>query len=157
MRPARSEDRLASVPRRAHCEYLLHSSFIFDTINSRLKYLLRKRDFISEKKKKRNIMNASYNTPWFTVLYLSKFADKFKEIIRGLDTRLSFYSLNKLGGIIKAHKDILPKLSNKDVVYKLCCKNCDASYVGQTSRQLKTRISEHRNTITSIGISPHSP
>jgi len=38
-----------------------------------------------------------------------------------------------------------PKLSNKDVVYKLCCKNCDASYVGQTSRQLKTRISEHRN------------
>jgi len=91
-------------------------------------------------------MNASYNTPWFTVPYLPKFADKCKEVIRGLDTRFSFY-LNKLGGIIKAHKDILPKLSNKDVVYKLCCKNCDASYVGQTSRQLKTRISEHRNHI----------
>jgi len=40
------------------------------------------------------------------------------------------------------------------VVYKLCCKNCDASYVGQTSRQLKTRISEHRNHINRI---PHSP
>jgi len=67
--------------------------------------------------------------------------------IRGLDTRLSFYNLNKLGEIIKAHKDILPKLSNKNVVYKLCCKNCDAFYVGQTSRQLKTRISEHHNYI----------
>jgi len=65
---------------------------------------------------------------------LPKFADEFKEIIRGLDTRLSFYSLNKLEGIIKAHKDILPKLSNKDMVYKLHCKNCDASYVGQMSR-----------------------
>jgi len=72
----------------------------------------------------------------FTEPYLSKFADKFKEVVRGLDTKLSFYSLNKLRGIIKAHKDILPKLSNKDVMYKLCCKNCDASYVGQTSRQL---------------------
>jgi len=66
-----------------------------------------------------------------------KYADKFKEVIRVLDTRLSFYNLNKLGGIIKAHKDILPKLSNKDVVYKLCCKICDASYVGQTSQQLQ--------------------
>jgi len=44
-------------------------SFIFDTINSRLKYLLRKRDFISKKKKERDIMNVSYNTPWFTVPY----------------------------------------------------------------------------------------
>jgi len=81
-----------------------------------------------------------------TISYLPKFADKFKEVICGLDTRLSFYSLNKLGGVIRAHKNILPKLSNKDVVYKLCCKNCDA-YVGHTSRQLKTRISEHRNHI----------
>jgi len=40
---------------------------------------------------------------------------------------------------------IFPKLSNKDVMYKLCCKNCDASYIEQTSRQLKTRISKHRN------------
>jgi len=58
-----------------------------------------------------------------------------------------FYCLNKFGGIVKAYKDILPKLSNKDVVYKLSCKNCDASFVGQTSRQVKTRISEHRNHI----------
>ena len=27
------------------------------------------------------------------------------------------------------------------------CKDCDASYVGQTDRQLKTRITEHRNYI----------
>jgi len=54
-------------------------------------------------------INTSYDTPWFTVPYLPKFADKFKEIIRDLDTRLSFYSLNKLGGIIKVHKDIFPK------------------------------------------------
>jgi len=68
----------------------------------------------------KKLMNASYNMLWFTVSYLPKFAYKFKKVvIRGLNTRLSFYSLNKLGEIIKAHKDIFLKLSNKDVAYKL--------------------------------------
>jgi len=34
-----------------------------------------------------------------------------------------------------------------NVVYKISSKNCEASYVGQTCRQLKTRISEHKNHI----------
>jgi len=38
-------------------------------------------------------MNASYSTPWFTVSYLPKFADGFKEGGRSLNTKLSFYIL----------------------------------------------------------------
>ena len=34
-----------------------------------------------------------------------------------------------------------------NMVYKICCKDCDASYVKQTGRRLKTRIAEHRNHI----------
>jgi len=37
--------------------------------------------------------------------------------------------------------------SKSNVVYKISCNNCDASYVGQMGRQLKTRITEHRNRI----------
>jgi len=74
----------------------------------------------------------------------SKFADKFEEIVHHLDTRLSFYSLNKLGGVIK---------DSQNYQIKMWCINyaeknwSDASYVGQTSRQFKTRISKHRNHI----------
>ena len=35
----------------------------------------------------------------------------------------------------------------KNVVHKIMCKDCDASYVGQSGRKLKTRIAEHRNHI----------
>lgn len=35
----------------------------------------------------------------------------------------------------------------KNVVYKICCKDCNASYVEQTGRKLKTRLKEHRNDI----------
>jgi len=50
--------------------------------------------------------------------------------------------------IIKAQKDTLSSGFNKNIVYKLPCKDCDATYVGQTKRKLNTRISEHRRDIS---------
>ena len=43
-------------------------------------------------------------------------------------------------------KDIVPIEKRKNV-YKIACKSCDASYVGQTGRKLKIRLSEHRKHI----------
>lgn len=44
-------------------------------------------------------------------------------------------------------KDKLPLSTHSNVIYKINCANCEASYVGQTCRLLKTRISEHRSYI----------
>jgi len=73
--------------------------------------------------------------------------EKFKEVVGVSDMRVAYYEINKLRNIIKAHKDPLPNLCKKNVVYKLNCNNCEATYVGQMKRQLKTRIVEHRNHI----------
>ena len=51
--------------------------------------------------------------------------------------KTSYRSLNKLSCFIKAHKDNLPESSKRNVVYKIDCSYCNASYVGQTGRQLK--------------------
>lgn len=64
-----------------------------------------------------------------------------------MDSKLAFYSLNKLRSFIKVHKDPLPDSSKRNVVYKISCNDYDVSYVGQTGRQLNTRISEHRKHI----------
>ena len=42
---------------------------------------------------------------------------------------------------IKQH--ILEKMIRSNVVYKLTCPRCESCYVGQTSRQLQRRFSEH--------------
>jgi len=49
--------------------------------------------------------------------------------------------------MIKTQKDPIPANMKKNVVYKISCNECDASCVGQTSRQLKTRIHKHKNDI----------
>lgn len=33
------------------------------------------------------------------------------------------------------------------VVYKISCHDCEVTYIGQTKRQLKTRVREHRSDI----------
>ena len=49
--------------------------------------------------------------------------------------------------MIKTYKDPIPAYMRKNVVYRISCNECDVSYVRQTSKQLKTRISEHKNDI----------
>jgi len=113
--------------------------FIFNTINTRLKYLTHYTLNKTDKTK--------MNHRWFTIPYINTISQKLKHVTNDLETKTSYYSLNKLGTFIKGQKDSIPKLLQTNLVYKLSCKNCDATYVGQTGRTLKTRISEHRNHI----------
>lgn len=85
---------------------------------------------------------------YFAVPFLPSVSEKFNYIMRDIDNVRTFYfSLNKLDKLIKGHKDPLPKALSMNVVYKIDCNDCNASYVGQTGRRLQTRIEEHRKHI----------
>jgi len=59
----------------------------------------------------------TFNKPnrWFIIPFISALSHKFKNITKDLETSLSYYSINKLGNIIRLHKDLLP-LHHKNVV-----------------------------------------
>ncbi|KYN36141.1 hypothetical protein ALC56_09516 [Trachymyrmex septentrionalis] len=129
---------------------LLHNDypidFIFNNINSRLKILFQKlrmkeNDVVSDDADEEH-------PPWFILSYVPPISEKFFMIIKNINVKLSFFSLNKLNKFIKVQKDT--KFSNKNVMYKIPCKDCDAAYVGQIGRKLFTRVSEHCNHINSI-------
>ncbi|KYN10475.1 hypothetical protein ALC57_17384 [Trachymyrmex cornetzi] len=82
----------------------------------------------------------------FVVPFVHGITEKFNRL-NNEHVRVLFYSVNKLGEFIRVHKDPLPRDKKSKVVYKISCKSCDASYVGQTCRQLKSRITEHKNHI----------
>ena len=52
-----------------------------------------------------------------------------------------------LMSVIKRGKDITSKFEKSCVVYRVACHDCNASYVGQTGRVLKTRIEEHQRDV----------
>jgi len=120
-------------------------NLVFSVMSNRLKSLVNRKSW------KQNIIsqenNETQSVKWFTVPYVGNFSEKFKKVIVGTKLKLAYYSLNKLNKFIKVHKDPISNLHQKNVVYKIYCNDCDASYVGQTGRLLKTRISEHRNHV----------
>jgi len=63
------------------------------------------------------------------------------------DITVGFRCLNKLNTFIKVQKDQNQTSTRNNIVYKFQCKNCDAFYVGQTKRQLNTRLKEHITTM----------
>ncbi|KAJ8672244.1 hypothetical protein QAD02_003503 [Eretmocerus hayati] len=48
-----------------------------------------------------------------------------------------------LSSIIKKGKDKTDKWDQNNVVYRICCKDCDASYVGESKRSARVRVKEH--------------
>jgi len=87
---------------------------------------------------------------WFIIPFINPISYKLKHITKDLNTKISYYSFNKLGTIIKGHKDNVPNLSQMNMIYRLSCKNCSVTYVGQTYRTLKTRIFNTKITLTEI-------
>ncbi|XP_018311680.1 uncharacterized protein [Mycetomoellerius zeteki] len=122
--------------------------FIFDTISLRLKCLFSRRGRMEQDSKSKNDdSERDEGTPWFLIPYTNNTSKDFLRICKKENLRPAFYSNNKLSRFIKVQKDVLPKNQNKNVIYKITCKDCDASYVGQTGRKLISRITEHRNHI----------
>ncbi|KYN22422.1 hypothetical protein ALC57_05184 [Trachymyrmex cornetzi] len=118
--------------------------FIFETVNQRIKYLIKSRHAIQHKTTDTSMNEKPVS--WLTVPFIPFHTEKFKRF-NSNDIRVSYHSPNKMSKYIKVQKDILNKNCKNNVVYKISCNDCDASYVGQTGRQLRTRISEHRNHI----------
>jgi hypothetical protein len=108
--------------------------FIFATILFRLKYLFYKSDTDEGERDRRR---------FFTVPYISSVSEKFLSFPIKYDCNVAFTIPFKLNKFITTGKDHIDRLSCNDVVYKINCKDCESSYVGQTKRQLKTRVSEH--------------
>jgi len=122
----------------------LTNHFIFHTWFYRLKKHLFKSDSLANNTQ---VINTNDPITYFTIPYVPSISERFKHIVKDLDVRLSYYSINKMKSFIRVHKDSLPSSNSINVIYKLNCIDCDASYVGQTSRQLHTRINEHRSHI----------
>jgi len=128
-------------------------NFIFKKVNSRLKTLIyNNKKYSSDNKYNLNLTTLNGNKKIIVFPYINKLLKLIATTLDNSQCTIGYRILNNLGGFIKAHKDKNDYFNN--VVYKIFCNECNASYVGQTKRQLKTRTREHVNNSKSIFAKP---
>ena len=114
-------------------------------VNNRLKLLKTRNN------DDRNVDNDnSIRTKFDRIIQLPYVKELSEDVSRFLQSTgmQSVYSIpKKLNSLIRRVKDPLPLEEKIGVVYKINCANCSSSYIGQTKRQLDTRIKEHFNNI----------
>ena len=64
-----------------------------------------------------------------------------------LGVKVVFKSRGTLWEALKKVKDTQSQLLRKDVVYKIPCNNCVRAYIGETGRNLKKRLMEHKPAV----------
>ena len=68
-------------------------------------------------------------------------------ILSDIDVQVYMKPFRTLRRILSHLKDCVPDDDKSNVVYKINYHDCDASYVGETKRALKTRLSEYHRAV----------
>ena len=70
-------------------------------------------------------------------------SERVQRIFQKHDVKIAHKPTRKLRNELCHIKDKRDINEKAGVVYKLDCKNCDATYVGETGRQVQDRMAEH--------------
>ncbi|XP_071573520.1 uncharacterized protein [Temnothorax nylanderi] len=82
-----------------------------------------------------------------TIPYIKNCSESISKALRNKEFDVVYTVPKKLDRIINRGKDRLESAKRMEIVYEIDCLNCDACYIGQTKRNLATRIKEHRADI----------
>lgn len=85
--------------------------------------------------------------------FYSAIQNNIKQIASRFDCAIINKNTKKLNYLIGLGKDKLENLEKNNIVYQIDCKNCDASYIGQSLRKLRFRVNEHRRAVNKKNIS----
>ena len=75
--------------------------------------------------------------------FITQTNHELQKALKTLNITPVYKTINKFNCLIKLGKDKCKPEENANVVYKINCKDCNSSYVGQTSRNVTTRAKEH--------------
>ena len=78
--------------------------------------------------------------------YIKGTSETLKPIFATHKIKCSFSSKKTLPKHLSKPKDLVG-LDKKSVVYKIPCKDCNVSYIGETKRSFEVRTNEHKRAV----------
>jgi len=115
----------------------LLSAVYFSLIHNRLEYHIYFNQDYEHKPIDRN--------KYFTIYYCTSISESFAPSRLNLKTVYTIPII--LTKFIDHGKDKLDLMAQQDIVYKISYRDCNATYVDQTKKKLKTRVAEYRAKI----------
>ena len=88
-----------------------------------------------------------------TIPYIQGVSEVVTRILLDINVQVHMKPFRTLRRILSHLKDCIPDGDKPRVVYKINCHDCDTSYVGETGRALKTRVSEHHRAMEKMDFS----
>ncbi|CAH8631966.1 unnamed protein product [Schistosoma mattheei] len=96
------------------------------------------RNDIFKKRVKQDWMNT------VVIPYRKGISEDIRRILIRQNIRVFFRTNNTLRSKLVRIKDPIHKDDQQNCVYEIKCNDCNATYVGETSRQLNVRVKEHK-------------
>ena len=102
------------------------------------------RRFLYSKKSTNNPTSADQEKYKGTLIvpYIKELHNSLQNVCKKAEFKLLYRRSKNLGDLLYSHRPSKDTLQKKNVVYQVDCENCNATYIGQTSRQLGTRMGE---------------
>ena len=79
-----------------------------------------------------------------TIPYIKGMSKNISRILQPFKIRVAHEPNTKLGQLLTNVKDKDEPRNKQGVIYKTNCSDCQASYIGETDRNLATRLTEHK-------------
>ena len=115
-------------------------------IKKRISHLKNSSQYDNSIKKQHN-QRLYKNKKKIIVPFLKNLNKKIKTISQKFNCATVNKNTKKLTNLIRLGKDKLNDFEKSGIVYKIDCKDCTSTYIGQSSRQLIRRVKEHERDV----------
>jgi len=76
------------------------------------------------------ITKSSNSKKFFVIPYIRNISETTASLIEKTKFIMGYKCLNNLKNFVREHKDKIELNANNNIIYKICCKDCNASYIG---------------------------
>ena len=87
------------------------------------------------------------STDFISLPYIQGVSESVRRVLSKLGIKVSFYPYSTLRQMLVKPKDPVPHDHKKGIVYRISCKDCHQSYIGQSGRSLQHRLREHKRAV----------
>ena len=93
--------------------------------------------------------------------YCQGTAERLKRVLNKVGVTVAFKPITTIRKLLCHPKDKTDKLQKCGTVYEINCSQCNAQYIGQTKRTLKSRLDEHKSAVrrgstSTSGVATHT-